>query len=83
MVRSNRYKYCVYSHGRQRESLVDMRNDPGELVNQARNPAFKEALAQHRAYLKEHAEKTGDTLALALLDPAYRPPTTTRGKQEQ
>jgi choline-sulfatase len=81
MVRSDRYKYCLYSHGARRESLVDMVNDPGELVNQAHNPAFKETLVQHRAYLKEHATKTGDHLALALLDPAYQPPAAARRRR--
>src|SRR5688500_7484339 len=33
MLRSTRYKYCVYDQGEHRESLVDMENDPGELVN--------------------------------------------------
>ncbi len=68
MVRSERYKYCLYSEGERPESLVDMVNDPGEMVNQAENPTFKPILAQHRAYLKEHAELTGDEVALGALD---------------
>ena len=41
MVRSRRYKYCVYSEGKRRESLVDMEKDPGEMVNLAADPAHK------------------------------------------
>jgi arylsulfatase A-like enzyme len=68
MVRSDRYKYCLYSEGDRRESLVDMENDPGEMVNQAGNPDFKEALNQQRAFLKEFAERHKDLTALEMLD---------------
>ena len=67
MVRSDRYKYCLYSEGQRRESLVDMEKDPGEMVNQAGHPDFKAVLMQHRAYLKEHAERHNDTMALEML----------------
>lgn len=70
MVRSDRYKYCLYNEGQQRESLVDMENDPSEMTNQARNPRFKDVLEQHRRRLKEFAETTGDRLALKMLDDA-------------
>ncbi|MFQ5811186.1 MAG: sulfatase, partial [Armatimonadota bacterium] len=50
MVRSDRYKYCLYNDGERRESLVDMVKDPGEMVNQAPNPEFRPILEQHRAY---------------------------------
>jgi len=67
MVRSDRYKYCLYSEGKRRESLVDMKAAPGEMVNQAGNPEFKEALAQHRGYLKAFAKAHGDHRALEML----------------
>jgi arylsulfatase A-like enzyme len=67
MVRSDRYKYCLYSDGDRRESLVDMEKDPGETVNQADNPKFKDILNQHRAFLKEHAERHTDKMALEML----------------
>jgi hypothetical protein len=68
MVRSDRHKYCLYNDGERRESLVDMVKDPGEMVNQARNPEFGPILEQHRAYLREHAEATGDEVAREALD---------------
>jgi len=67
MVRSARYKYCIYSEGKDRESLVDMKYDPLEMVNQAKNPLYKKVLEQHRAYLKENAEQTNDAMALKML----------------
>ena len=74
MVRSEDYKYCVYSQGKQRESLVDMKKDPGEKVNLATNPSYETVLKHHRNMLHQHAERYGDKLALELLDPAYESP---------
>ena len=67
MVRSDRYKYCLYSEGQRRQSLVDMEKDPGEMVNQADNPDFKDVLNRHRAFLKEHAKRHNDRVALEML----------------
>ena len=68
MIRSDRYKYCLYGEGERRESLVDMEKDPGEMVNQAGNPSFKVTLNQHRAFLKEFAERHKDEMALEMLE---------------
>ena len=68
MVRSDRYKYCIYSEGKDRESLVDMQFDPLEMVNQAKNDMYKEILEQHRRYLREHAQQTNDAMALQMLE---------------
>lgn len=67
MVRSKRYKYCLYSEGVRRESLVDMEKDPSEMTNQAYNPDFIKSLDQHREFLKAFAEKHKDTKALEML----------------
>jgi len=48
-MRTERYKYTVYSEGRNREALVDLVNDPGEMVNLAGD-------AQHAATLRQHRE---------------------------
>jgi len=91
MVRSDRYKYCVYSEGKQtlpeveirtlsgekktleeqrlllrtvrQESLIDMKNDPGEMKNLAKHPAYKEVLQQHRQYLEGFCRKYGDNFS--------------------
>lgn len=67
MLRSERYKYCLYSEGQRRESLVDMKADPGEMVNQAANPPFAATLAEHRQALARHAQSTADRRALEML----------------
>lgn len=61
MLRTERYKYCVYDQGERRESLVEMTRDPGELRNLAANPAFASVLAEHRQLLFEWSRATGDT----------------------
>jgi choline-sulfatase len=65
MVRSARYKYCVYDEGEQRESLVDMEVDPGEMTNLAGDPEHAEALARHRRMLAEWGRETGDTFRVS------------------
>lgn len=52
MVRWDRYKYIVYSHGEPREQLFDLATDPGEATNLIGNPAFAKLLdqARHRLY---------------------------------
>ena len=67
MVRTDRYKYCVYNEGTRRESLVDMAADPGEMTNLAADPAHRAALLAHRAHLRAFAERHGDKTALAML----------------
>jgi len=74
MVRSDRYKYCLYSHGKQRQNLIDMKKDPGEMNNLAMDPAHKKILMQHRKHLAEHAEKYKDKTAAEILDKNYTPP---------
>ncbi len=64
MVRSQRYKYCVYDEGKQRESLVDLVRDPGEMENLAGQPHFQNVLKAHRRMLAEWSVRTGDSFPL-------------------
>ena len=68
MVRSQRYKYCIYSEGERRESLVDMEADPDEMVNLAGDAEHADALEQHRGVLRAFAEQHQDQMALQMLD---------------
>lgn len=61
MLRTERYKYCVYDQGERRESLVDMTRDPGELRNLATDQASASILAEHRRLLFDWSQVTGDT----------------------
>ena len=64
MLRGQQYKYCAYSEGVHRESLVDLDNDPGEMKNLALEPKFAGVLKEHRAMLADWCLKTGDSFTV-------------------
>lgn len=61
MLRSARYKYCVYDQGQRREALFDLENDPGEMTNLATDPASARILHEHRQLLLEWSHTHRDT----------------------
>jgi arylsulfatase A-like enzyme len=67
MVRSRRYKYCLYGLGQRRESLVDMQADPGEMVNLAGESNYRSTLLEHRRYLRDFSRQHNDRVASAML----------------
>ncbi|MEM1109723.1 MAG: sulfatase-like hydrolase/transferase [Planctomycetota bacterium] len=67
MVRTSRYKYCVYSVGPQYESLYDLNEDPGETRNLAGETAYRNVLNQHRADLADFARLNEDHTAQEIL----------------
>ena len=73
MVRSERYKYCVYSCGQQRESLVDLEKDPGETRNLAADPDCHQILLEHRALLAQFGREHHDPLVATLLADDVKP----------
>lgn len=62
MVRSARYKYIVYASGANREFLVDMKSDPGEMKNLAQEPTLSSVLKEHRELLKAWYQQNKETL---------------------
>jgi len=62
MVRTKRFKYCIYESGGHREQLIDIENDPGEMKNLAENYVYKDVLKGHRRLLRSWVEKTGDKI---------------------
>lgn len=66
MLRSKRFKYCAYSEGERRESLVDLDADPGEKINLAGEKRFASILRDHRAMLADWCKQTGDTFAVPM-----------------
>jgi arylsulfatase A-like enzyme len=69
MIRSQRFKYCVYDSEGFRESLVDMVDDPGELINLARMPEFRDALLAHQRLLQQWIKVSNDREAEAFALP--------------
>ena len=53
MVTDGRYKYMLYDEGRQREQLVDLAADPGEMHNALRDPQYQDVLISLRHRLEE------------------------------
>ena len=68
MVRSDRYKYCIYDHGKSRESLIDMQADPGEMKNLARRAEYRDILTKHRNHLRNFTRIHRDRVGLAMLE---------------
>jgi arylsulfatase A-like enzyme len=64
MLRSEKYKYIAYDEGEQRESLVDLEKDPGEMMNVATMPEFQGVLREHRAMLAEWETLTHGTFSI-------------------
>lgn len=57
---TDQYKYSVYVMGRNREQLVDLQADPGEMVNLAVESRHRETLVDCRERLRAWGERTED-----------------------
>jgi arylsulfatase A-like enzyme len=64
MVRTERFKYVVYSWGLHREQFYDLQSDPGEMVNLAGVGRFAKELDRHRQLLRDWCASTGDRFCL-------------------
>ncbi len=62
MIRTEKYKYCIYDNGDKREQLFDMEKDPGEMNNLAFNKNFEKELNKHRKMISRWAKETNDTI---------------------
>jgi arylsulfatase A-like enzyme len=67
MLRTDRWKYVVYSMGRNREALFDLQHDPGECENLAADPRGRDALADHRRRLALWCEREADPFSRLLV----------------
>ena len=61
MLRTERFKYNVYSRGENNEQFFDLQNDPGEMVNLIDDPSKDLDIQKHREYLDKWIERTNDT----------------------
>ncbi len=73
MIRSRRFKYCVYDSADKEETLVDMENDPGEMKNVADDPQFRDTLAAHRKFLRQWTRISDDKVGLKFVRDADAP----------
>ena len=73
MIRTDQYKYCAYNYGERRESLVDMKADPGEMNDLANDPKYRDVVMQHRELLAKFGVEHNDPLAARLLADDVKP----------
>ncbi|NQT82838.1 sulfatase-like hydrolase/transferase [bacterium] len=66
MVRTQRYKYIVFSMGRNPEMLFDLENDQGEAKNLAHDSTMKDVLERHRMLLRNWMEQTNDDVKMPV-----------------
>lgn len=59
-LRTNTYKYIVYSKGILREQLFHMESDPGETINLVVDNDHRETVKNHRRILQKWCIKTND-----------------------
>ena len=62
MLRTKRYKYCIYDSGANPEQLTDLERDPGEMQNLAGRTEYKATLEEHRRLLKEWTSRVEDQI---------------------
>jgi len=62
MLRTDRFKYAIYDSGKNREQLIDLSNDPGEMLNLVHRAEHRDILNRHRRLLRAWIKKTGDTI---------------------
>jgi arylsulfatase A-like enzyme len=67
MLRNDRFKYWIYDMGQQRETLYDLKNDPGEMVNVAADPKYKADLINSRNQLLGWAREYNDPFIKNLI----------------
>jgi choline-sulfatase len=67
MLRTERHKYVVYDKGANREQLIDLKEDPGEMANLAADPECKDLLNQHRRRLRRWVEQIDDEIGKAYV----------------
>lgn len=60
MVRTKRYKYSIYTTGKDNEQLFDLINDPGETINLAYRKEYISIAEQHRTLLRQWLKERND-----------------------
>jgi arylsulfatase A-like enzyme len=67
MIRDDRFKYCIYEHGENRETLVDLKIDPGEMKNLIGSAEHADEVKRLQKLLFEWATRWDDRPGLAYI----------------
>ncbi len=60
MIRTDRFKYIVFSKGENPEMFFDLQEDPGETRNLIGSGSLKTEVREHRRELRNWIQRTGD-----------------------
>ena len=63
MLRTERFKYCVYDSGQHREQLINCIEDPGEMRNLVGIEKEEPVLNEHRERLRKWTSRRSDGIA--------------------
>ena len=69
MLRNKRFKYWIYNEGQRRETLYDLQEDSGEMINLAGNPKYAAELLKCRKEIYEWARQNNDPFIQHLIQP--------------
>jgi arylsulfatase A-like enzyme len=64
MLRTAGFKYNVFSGRADNEQFFDLQTDPGERINLIADPALQKEISDHRQWLRDWMEKTGDDFSI-------------------
>jgi arylsulfatase A-like enzyme len=67
MVRTAEFKYNIFSTGENNEQFFNLRDDPGENSNLAKDPVYELEIQHHRQLLQTWMDKTDDPFNPAAL----------------
>lgn len=66
MVRTERFKYTVYSSGKRNEQLFDLLLDPGETKNLAYDKSYALVVKRHRELLEQWFKERNDDFKIVI-----------------
>jgi len=66
-IRDHRYKYSVYERGANRETLIDLKTDPGEMKNLIDAPELADQCNEFRSRLAQWCNRIDDRIAKPFL----------------
>ena len=66
-IRTQNFKYMVYSSGQNHEFFVNMNDDPGEMNNLVGDPNYENELKRHRKILSDYIVESNDIFPLEMI----------------
>jgi choline-sulfatase len=64
---TDQWKYMVFNQGAHKEFLVNLQDDPGEMINLAETSAHNDTLQRHRQLLRSYIQTSNDTFPIEVV----------------